>query len=172
MKYFLGAATAALLLAAATAASAAQATASVTATATVISPLTETVKTNLNFGKLVLDNSATGGTLTVATGGGRSVTGGVNLVGGASGPAGEVDFVGDTTNGAPNPYNVSVDSSASLSDGNGHTMTASIASSPSGTGLVGLTGSQAILIGGTLTVAAAQAPGAYTGSFNVTGTYQ
>ena len=174
MRYFLGAAAAALLLAGATAASAAQATGMVTATATVISPLSETVKTQMGFGKLVLDNSGNGGTLVLSTAGVRSQTGGVNLVGGTSGTAAEVDFVGDTSNGAPNPYDVSVDTGATLSDGSGHTMTVTsiTTSTTPGTGLTGLTGTQAVSIGGTLNVAASQAAGTYTGTFNVTGAYE
>jgi hypothetical protein len=174
MKYLLGAATAALLLAGATAASAAQATGFVTATATVISPLTEDVSHQMGFGKLVLDNSGNGGTLVLSTAGGRTQTGGVNLVGGASGMAAEVDFVGDSTNGAPNPYDVSVDTGATLSDGHSHSMTVtSITTSTNpGTGLTGLTASQAVSIGGTLNVAAGQAAGTYSGTFNITGAYE
>jgi len=173
MKYFISAAAAALLLAGATAASAAQATGSVTATAIVVSPLTETVAHNMGFGKLVLDNSGTGGTLVLSTSGGRSVTGGVNLVGGTTGQQAEVDFVGDTTNGAPNPYNVTVDTGATLSDSASHSMTVtSITTSTNpGAGLNNLTGAQAVSIGGTLNVASGQAAGTYSGTFNVTAAY-
>ena len=174
MKYFLGAATAALMLAGASAASAAQASQTVNAQAIVISPLTETVTNNMNFGKLVLDSTNTSGTLILGTDNSRSVTGGVNLVGGATGQAAVVTFVGDTTNGAPNPYNVTVDTTTSLSDGHSHSMSVAIgptATSP-GTGLTGLTGTQAVTIGATLSVASSQAAGTYQGTFNVTGAYQ
>ena len=43
---------------------------------------------------------------------------------------------------------------------------ASFVSNPSGTGLL-TAGAQTLLVGGTLTVGSAQAPGNYTGSFTV-----
>ena len=42
---------------------------------------------------------------------------------------------------------------------------------PSGTGLLNAGGAQTIYVGGTLNVAKSQRPGVYTGTFNVTVTY-
>lgn len=171
MKHLLGAASAALLLVCAPSAMAAQASASVTATAVVITPLTESVTTNLNFGKLVMDASNSLGTLVVAPATGtRSVTGGVDLVGGTSGTAAVVHVVGDTVNGAPNPYDVTIDSSTTLTDGGSDTM--SVTGIGSSDTLTGITGTNDIHIGATLHAAASQAPSTYTGSFNVTAAYE
>lgn len=170
MKYLVGVATAALLLASGSSAMAAQASATVTANATVITPLTATATKTLEFGKLVMDSSGTGGTLVIAAAsGGRSVTGGVNLVGGTSGQAAVVHVVGDTVNGAPNTYTVTIPTTATLTSG-ANTMGVSGINTNT-TGLTALVGTVDISIGGTLTAASGQAPGAYTGTFDVTAAY-
>ena len=171
MKHLLGAASAALFLVCAPSAMAAQASASVTATAIVITPLTESVTTNLNFGKLVMNASNSAGTLAVAAATGtRSVTGGVDLVGGTSGTAAVVHVVGDTVNGAPNPYDVTIDSTTTLTDSGTDTM--SVTAIGSSDTLIGITGANDIHIGATLHAAANQAPSTYSGSFSVTAAYE
>lgn len=170
MKYLVGVATAALLLASGSSAMAAQASATVTANATVITPLTATASKTLEFGKLVMDSSGTGGTLVIAaSSGGRSVTGGVNLVGGTSGQSAVVDVVGDTVNGAPNAYTVTIPTTATLTSGANSMSVTGINTNT--VGLTTLVGTNHISIGGTLNASSGQAPGSYTGTFDVTAAY-
>jgi hypothetical protein len=169
MKYLLGAATAALLLAGATAASAAQAAATVQASATVIAPLVAARATDVLFGKFVLDSTNAGGTLTLGTDGSRTAGTGINRVGPATGTAGEVDF----TNDGSNLYDVQVPAGTTLTDGGSgptHNMSVTFTTSP-GT-LTGLSAPTHVLIGGTLTANASQAAGLYMATFNVTGNYE
>ncbi|MGA0599176.1 DUF4402 domain-containing protein [Caulobacter sp. KR2-114] len=173
MKKYLGAvAAAALVLGGASSAMAAQASASVTASAVVVTPITESVTTNMNFGKLVMNASNSTGTVVLTQSNTRSAGGtGVDLVGGTGGVSAVVHFVGDTTNGGNSAYNVTIDSTATLNDpGNVHSMSVtSIGTTDQTTGLVG---AQDVHIGATLNAAANQAAGSYQGSFNVTAAYQ
>jgi Domain of unknown function (DUF4402) len=168
MKILVGAATAVLLMASGSSALAAQASATVTANATVITPLTATASKTLEFGKLVMDSSGTGGTLVIAAAtGGRTVTGGVNLVGGTSGHSAVFDVVGDTVNGSPNAYTVTIPSTATLTGPSSATMSVTGISTNTG-GLTTLVGTNHISIGATLNASSGQAQGAYTGTFDVT----
>jgi hypothetical protein len=169
MKYLLGAATAALLLAGATAASAAtnQSTQSVNATATILSPVAISVTNNMSFGKLVLDGSATAGTVTLGTDGSRTPLGGVNLVTGGGEQAALVKFTPDATNGTSNVYNVTTDASTLLNSGTDNmTVDTFTLSATTGTGI------QSISIGAKLHVASNQPAGVYNGTFNVYANYQ
>lgn len=170
MKYLLGVASAALMLAGASSAFAAQAQATVTANATVVTPLSVTATKTLEFGKLVV-NGGVAGTLVVAPStGNRTSTGGVELVGlQSSVQAGAVRVIGDTVNGAPNPYTVTIPATATLSSGANSMSVTGIGSDTAS--LTTLTGQSDINIGGTLNVAGTQAAGAYTGSFVVTAAY-
>ena len=171
MRYLVGVATAALLLASGSSAMAAQASATVTANATVITPLTASATATLEFGKLVMNTTPGGaGTLTVAPAtGNRSAAAGVDLVGGTGGQAAVVHVVGDIVNGAPNAYPVTIPATTTLSSG-ANTMAVSAINTDTA-GLTTLVGTVDLKIGATLTAAAGQAPGAYTGTFNVTAAY-
>ena len=171
MKYLLGVASAALLLASGSAAMAAQATATVTANATVITPLTAAATKELQFGKLVMNASNSAGTLVIAAAtGGRTVTGGVDLVGGTSGQAAVVHVEGDIVNGGANAYTVTIPTTATLSGPGGASMAATSIYTNTGSRNT-LTGVVDISIGGTLNAAANQAPGSYAGTFDVTAAY-
>ena len=138
------------------------ASANANATATVVTPIAISKNADMLFGKFI---AGTGGSVVLSTAGGRSATGGVTLFtqGSTQNAASfAVSGEGSYTYGITLPS-----SSASLSDGAAHTMTvASFVSNPSGTGLL-TAGAQTLLVGGTLTVGSAQAPGNYTGSFTV-----
>lgn len=167
MKYLVGVATAALLLASGSSAMAAQASATVTANATVITPLTATASKTLEFGKLVMNTSpGGGGTLTiVAATGSRSATGGVDLVSGGLVQAAVVDVVGDGTNA----YTVTIPSTATLTGPSGTMSVTGINTNTAG--LTALVGTNHISIGATLNASVGQAAGAYAGTFDVTAAY-
>lgn len=121
---------------------------------------------DLVFGAFVANS---GGTVTVAPNGGRSKGGSVLLVTqGATGAAAQFAVTGtaDATYAITLPANDTV----TLSDGS-HTMAVNnFTSTPSGAGtLTG--GSQVLRVGATLTAGNVQAPGSYTGSFNVSVQY-
>lgn len=115
---------------------------------------------NLAFGSFVANS---GGTVTVAPNGGRSKGGSVLLVAqGATATAAQFTFSG--TAGLPYAITLPPNDTVTLTDGS-HTMAVNnFTSSLSFSGT--LTGSpQTLLVGATLTVGNAQAPGSYTGSF-------
>jgi len=110
------------------------------------------------------------GTVVLATDGSRSVTGGVSTL--ASGPGTAADFI---VTGEPSAtYAITLPASVSLT-GPGPAMTAdTFVSSPTPTGTLSAgPGTETILVGATLNVAAGQTAGAYTtaGTFNVTVNY-
>jgi hypothetical protein len=142
----------------------------VPATATIVQPISATLVTGLNFGNLAV-SATLGGTATVNIIGILAVTGGVTAVtGGAPVTAGSL-----TINGAANtPYTLGLTSGVTLTDAaGGGTLSLTNITAPSASSLVldGL-GTQNINLGGQLTVGSNQAPGLYTGSFNVSIGYQ
>ena len=151
----------------------AQATATATATATIVTPISITKNTDMNFGNVAVQAS-TGGTVVLTPAGTRTRTSGVTL------PAtvGTVAAAAFTVNGTGTyTYAITLPSSAltlTHSGGAGTgTMTAdNFTSTPSATGAL-TAGAQNITVGATLNVAAAQAPGVYLSSpgFDVTVNY-
>lgn len=149
----------------------AQATATATATATIVTPISITKNVDMNFGNIAV-SAASGGTVILAPAGTRT-TGGA---GGVTLPAvaGTVTAASFTVNGNGSyTYAITLPSAAvTLTGPAAATMDATaFTSTPSVTGtLTG--GTQNLLVGATLTVAAAQAAGVYTsGNFNVTVNY-
>ena len=141
-------------------------TATANSTATVVTPIAITKNLDMLFGKFI---AGTGGSVVLGTDGSRAATSGVMLfTQGSSQNAASfaVSGEGSYTYGITLPPN-----NVSLSDGASHTMTVgSFVSNPSGTGIL-TAGAQTLLVGGTLTVSSAQAPGNYTGSFSVSVDY-
>jgi hypothetical protein len=122
----------------------------------------------LVFGSIVAGSQTS--LVVVDPSGGRTVSSGnATLVGGTHTAA---SF---TASGNPGQaYTISLPASASLSDGHSHTMSVDAFSctvNPLASGQLSGSGSQDFQVGGTLTVGANQAPGAYTGTFNVTVVY-
>ena len=149
----------------------AQATATATATATIVTPISITKNVDMNFGNIAVA-AASGGTVILAPAGTRTTAG----AGGVTLPAvtGTVTAASFTVNGNGSyTYAITLPSSAvTLTGPAAATMDATaFTSTPSATGtLTG--GTQNLLVGATLTVAAAQAAGVYTsGNFNVTVNY-
>ena len=142
------------------------ATATGTATATVVAPLqiTHTSGAALSFGAFTV---GTGGTVTVSQAGAGSVTGDVALVTG--GTVAPDAFT--VTGSAARLFNITTSTGNTVTTGGATPATMPLAlSAPASGTLTG--GTFALKVGGTLTVAANQASGAYTGSYTVTVTYQ
>jgi len=123
----------------------------------------------LSFGAFT---AGSGGTITVAPGGGRMKTGSVILVN-QSGTASAAQF---TISGTPNAVftiSLPIDGTTFLTDGGSGSMALnSFSSSPSVTGVLSGGGTQTINVGATLSVGNLQGTGAYSGSFSVTVNYQ
>ena len=122
----------------------------------------------LSFGSFT---AAGGGTITVSASGGRSKTGAV-LLSNQGTVAGPAQFTLTGTTSAVVTFTVPADGTVTLSDGS-HSMSVDLFStSPAPTGTIGGGGTLLVGIGATLTVGNGQAPGNYTGSFNLTVNYQ
>lgn len=117
----------------------------------------------LAFGKFV---AGSGGSVTVSPSGARSATGGVALVPSSGGAAAQF-----TASGDPNfTYAISLpaNGSAVLTSAGGQTMALNnFSSSPSPTGQLSVLGKQTVSVGATLNAGSNQAPGDYSGSFDV-----
>lgn len=161
MRYLIGAASAALVLASASMAFAGSGNPASdvgSATATVISPLTVTHVDDLVFGKIV----QAAGTATIAASSGASVQlSGLTAPGGQTTKPAKFTVTGDGTSA----WTATVSPLTSLSDGASHTLGFAETTST-------LTGSPAnVYVGGTLTILATSTPASYTGSITVSASY-
>lgn len=131
------------------------------ATATVVAPLTITHNTGaLAFGTFT---AGTGGTVVVDSAGTGSATGDVGFV---SGSANSADSFTVSGSGNRN-FNITATGGSVTSGTDTMAFTVSVPASASLSG-----GTYSLPVGGELTVGSAQAPGAYTGSYTVTVSYQ
>jgi spore coat protein U-like protein len=160
----------ALAIGAAAQASAASTTAS--ASATVITPINVSSTGSLSFGKIAA--SASPGSITISTSGTRSVSGGVT--GSSTTSAVKFDIIGEPS------ATYTIDTSATtanLTSGSDTMALALVADFTGGGATAGTqsggtldgTGKQSLYVGGTLTVGANQAAGAYTGTVSVAVAY-
>ena len=131
------------------------ATATGTASATVITPIAITAGTALNFGTFAAN--ASGGTVIMTAGGVRSATGTVALSSTAAGSAGTFSVTGNSGS----TFAVTYPSAFNVTSG-ANSMSLTVTGATTGT-LTG--GSATVSVGGTLSVGAAQAPGAYSGTY-------
>ena len=127
--------------------------------------------TDLSFGALL--GSGVAGTAIMTPAGGRSPTGGVTL--GAFSPGGAASFT--VTGGKGAHYSITLPAGTITLTAPGGTLAVSaFTSTPSGSGTLGTVapnaGSQTLTVGATVAVAANQAEGDYSGTFNVTVAYQ
>lgn len=131
-----------------------------TASAKILTPIAVAKNIDLNFGNVVASNST--GTVVITTGGVRSTTGGVFL------PAtnGTVSAAKFTVTGEDGfGYTLSVPASITLTNGASGSMTVdNFTTSVALTAGVLTGGSQEVLVGATLNLAANQAAGNYTNS--------
>lgn len=146
-----------------------------TAQVTVLRALSITANRTLRFGTLIRPASGSG-TAVIDTAG----TGGLTLGGGvasvASSTHGNADFsvVGE---GAQS-VTISVDSTFTMNGTSGATLTVTTTGLTTGTGTQSLGGSLGsgsptvdVVVGGSITIPSSQQTGAYTGTFNVTASY-
>ena len=118
----------------------------------------------LNFGTFT---AGTGGTVVVTSAGAASVTGDVGLLTSSTSTADGFTVTGSGTRA----FNITSSSSNTVTTGGATPSTMAFTlSTPASASLVA--GSYTLNVGGTLTVASAQAAGNYTGSYTVTVTYQ
>lgn len=134
------------------------------ATALLITPIAIVKNVDMDFGNLAVSPSLSGTVVltpssTRSTGG----SGGVTLPA-TTGTISAADF---TVSGQPGyTYTITLPTSATLSDGSGHTMVVNtFTSNPNSTGTLSAgAGTQDLTVGATLNVDAGQIPGTYTNS--------
>ncbi len=140
------------------------ATANGSATAEVVAPITliHTPAAVLNFGKFV---AGTGGSVAVTAVGVGTASGGVTLVLGSTNSADAFTVAG----GNSQSYTIATAAGTVNSGANSMSFTTSPSAATSTLTALGTGG---FTVGGTLTVASAQAPGTYTGTYVATVVYQ
>ena len=151
-----------LALAMAGAGSAIAASINAVSTSSVVAPIKITKSADLAFG--TFSSSDTGGTVTIGADNVRSITGDVTLMAGGTPKAAKFDVTGQ----AGLTYSIGV-TATDLKSGDNIMAVAPVSSLPSG--LLDGTGAQSFFVGGTVTVAANQAAGEYTGSVTATVQY-
>ncbi|HYR27817.1 MAG TPA: DUF4402 domain-containing protein [Thermoanaerobaculia bacterium] len=145
----------------------ASATATANATARVVTPIAIAKLTDLNFGSLIASPAA--GTVTIDPAGTRTSGGGVTLL---NSPYSAATF--NVTGEPLTAYTITLPNAIPIvhTVNNAFTMVVNtFASNPSGTGTLSALGAQQLNVGATLQVAAGQASGLYTGTFDVTVAY-
>lgn len=145
----------------------AQATASANASATIVTPISISKNTDMNFGNVATNGAV--GTVVLSPAGGRTHTGGVTL------PAatGTVTAASFTVQGSGSyTYAITLPSSVIITSGSDQMTVNTFTSTPASTGTLS-SGSQTITIGATLNLIASQAEGSYTSAtpFPVTVNY-
>jgi hypothetical protein len=153
---------AALLGLVATAADAAPVTATGTARARVLRQIVVTKTSDLDFGVIVPATSAS--TVVISTAGARTCGAGVTCTGSFAPAA----FTISGTSGVV--ATITGDNSVTLTNGSGGTMTAALNRSAATVTLAAT--ASTVQVGGTLSMAANQADGTYSGTFNITVDYQ
>ena len=143
------------------------------ASGTVVTPLDITTASDLAFGSFAVSAA---GSVTVTPGGVRSVGGGVTAIASTTSSAAKFDVVGT----AGMNYALTLDAPATLTTAGGvNSMPFAAVSDTSASAITSGTvaggtltgGGQSIYVGGVLTVAANQAPGAYSGTITATVAY-
>lgn len=135
-------------------------------TATVMTPISISKVTDLRFGQF---SALTGGTVVISTAGARSATSAVVLSALDAGGAASFTVTGE----ADATYGITLPADATIThtvDGVTTMSIDSLTSDPSGTGTL-TAGTQALAVGGTLTVGNAQEVGSYTGTLSVSVEY-
>ena len=144
----------------------AQSTASADASARIVSPLQITKTADLKFGNVAAGPAA--GTVDMAITDVRTATGGVTLISaGNVSNAAAFDIIG-----APDAtFTISLPASILIASGANDMQVDNFVSSLGATSALDALGASALKVGATLNVAANQAVGLYTGSFDVTVAY-
>ncbi len=138
-------------------------TATGTSNATVITPISVSAGNDLEFGSFAVDGS-TAGTITQA----GATTGGVTA---ASGGTTRSAATFSVSGNGSTPYTFTLPSTATLSDGASHNMTATLSFASGNASRTLSSGAETVTINGSLAVAANQTVGSYTGTYDVTVSY-
>ncbi len=148
----------------------ASSTASANTTAVIVTPISITKTTDMNFGNVAV-SASNAGTVVLAPAGTRTTTGGVTL----PGTIGTVAAAAFTVTGTANyTYAITLPTTLTLDDNASHTMTVdNFTSNPTPTGTLDGSGSQTLSVGATLNVGAGQEAGTYESDtdFEVTVVY-
>jgi hypothetical protein len=137
------------------------------ASAEIVTPIAISNTVGLVFGQIAPTIAI--GTVTVATNGVRTSSGGVTLGNGGT-QASASSFA--VTGAALNTYTITLPTTTTLSAAAGAPMTVdTFVSLPASTGTLSALGAQTLLVGATLHVGVSQAPNPYTGTFDVTVAY-
>lgn len=145
----------------------AQATATANASATIVTPISITKNTDMNFGNVATNGTV--GTVVLAPDGGRTSTGGVTL----PATAGTVTAASFAVAGSGSyTYAITLPVSVVISNGANVMTVNTFTSSPATTGTL-TAGAQTLTIGATLNLIASQVAGTYTSAtpFSVTVNY-
>jgi hypothetical protein len=145
----------------------AQATATANASATIVTPISISKNTDMNFGNIATDGSV--GTVVLTPAAGRTPSGGVTL------PAtvGSVTAASFTVSGSGSyTYAITLPSSVIIASGSDQMTVDNFTCTPGATGTLS-SGEEIITVGATLNLVASQAEGAYTSAtpFAVTVNY-
>jgi hypothetical protein len=144
-----------------------------TSSATIVTPISLTKTSDMNFGNVAV-HATNDGTVVLVPAGTRTGTAGVTV---SAALAGTVSAASFTVNGANNQtYSITlpaVDHEITRSGGTEVMQVNTFTSDPSGTGTLSAGGAQTINIGATLNVSGGQTPGIYTNAsgFEVTVNY-
>ncbi|MDA6070861.1 DUF4402 domain-containing protein [Flavobacterium sp. AC] len=145
----------------------AQATATATASATIVTPISITNASDMNFGNIATDGTV--GTVVLAPDNSRTITGGVTL----PAASGTVTAAAFTVSGSDSyTYAITLPSSVIIASGTDQMTVDNFTSTPATIGTLS-SGSETITIGATLNLVASQAEGSYTSAapFAVTVNY-
>lgn len=140
-------------------------TAAAEATAKIITPIQLTNTQGLAFGNIAASNNP--GTVTISPAGTRTSSGGVT-------PSAIGTFHAAIYNAAGEPnatYTITLPSSITISLGANSMTVDGFTSDPASTGTLTVGGTQTINVGATVNVGANQAPGDYSGTYDVTIAY-
>jgi hypothetical protein len=135
----------------------AQVSATASTSATIITPIAISKSIDMNFGNIAVSPTIPG-TVVLPTSGSRTQTGGVTLPV-TTGTVAAAKFT--VTGLAASTYSITLPGTITLTSGANTMTVGSFTSTPSSTGVL-TGGTEDILVGATLNVAAAQAAGSYT----------
>jgi Domain of unknown function (DUF4402) len=148
-------------------------TATASASATIVSPIAITKTSDLVFGKLAV--GAVGGNVAISTANVVSISGAGTTVSQPAGSTGNpAAAVFGVTGEAGFTYAITLptDGAVTISDGASHTMAVNgFVSNPGTSGTLSGAGTDTLKVGATLVVGNNQVAGTYTGTFNVTVSY-
>jgi hypothetical protein len=129
---------------------------------------TVTPTQSLSFGRFI---ASAGGTVSVDVNGARSRGGSVILLQPSAASSATVRITDADPSNASKSFFITLPDTATLSNGSSTMSLSNFVSSPDGIGTL-IAGSKSVAIGATLSIAPQQAPGNYSGSFQVTINYQ